>query len=149
MGGAWTSSPGNRVRPELLARFGNDPDALEWARGHVQAKIDWLNEAASLPQAGAVFVEIATWCAAFMRDNLIGTRLGPGAFGAENASSRPRPDPESMADRHRRDHHGDLCIAQLGCPLCAEEMSAQFDIPPGVVMRSMLNVRDGQATHDV
>lgn len=81
----------NRIRPELLARFGNDPDALEWARGHVQAQIDWLNEASRLPQAGPEFIRIATWCAGFMRDTLVGTpgeRGTHGAFDARFAVSR-------------------------------------------------------------
>lgn len=87
------------IRPELQARFGGDPAALEWARGHVQAQIDWLREAAGLPAAGPVFVEIATWCAAFMRDTLIGTRLGPGWFGAENAADRQKPDHDAAAEQ--------------------------------------------------
>lgn len=68
------------IRPELQARFGSDPDALEWARGHVQERIDWLKEASALPQASPGFAHIATWCAEFMRDVFIGNRGGYGAF---------------------------------------------------------------------
>lgn len=79
------------IRPELLARFGDDPDALEWARWHVQTQIDWLNEAAGLPQASPAFVHLAKWCADFMRMTLIGVpgeRGTTGAFGARFASTR-------------------------------------------------------------
>lgn len=68
------------IRPELQARFGDDPDALEWARSHVQAQIGWLKEASELPQASPGFVHLATWCAEFLRDTLIGNRIGYGAF---------------------------------------------------------------------
>lgn len=77
------------LRPELAGRFGNDPDALEWARWHVQKQIDWLNEAAALPQASDGFAQIATWCAGFMRDTLIGNRLGHGAFDERFAAGDP------------------------------------------------------------
>ncbi len=82
MGGSPMADP---IRPELLARFGNDPDALEWARWHVQDKIDWLNEAAGLAAAGPEFAHIATWCAGFMRDTLIGTPGERGTTGAFDA----------------------------------------------------------------
>lgn len=77
------------IRPELQARFGNDPDALEWARGHVQKQIDWLDEAAALPQASPEFVRLATWCAGFMRDAFMGNRLTYGAFDAGFAAGAP------------------------------------------------------------
>lgn len=80
------------IRPELQARFGDDPEALEWARGHVQAQIDWLKEASRLPQASAGFVHIATWCAEFMRDTLIGNRLGHGAFDERLARKEKSAD---------------------------------------------------------
>lgn len=76
------------VRPELQARFGNDPDALEWARGHVQAQIDWLREVGGLPQASPGFMHMATWCAEFLRDTLIGNRIGYGAFDERFAHER-------------------------------------------------------------
>lgn len=66
------------VRPELLARFGDDPDALEWARSIVQESIDALEEAAALPQAGPEFKRLAKWTATWMRDQLTG---GPGERG--------------------------------------------------------------------
>lgn len=78
-------------RPELLARFGDDPDVLEWARWHVQQQIDFLDEAAALPQAGPAFVHLAGWCADFMRTTLIGVpgeRGSTGAFDARFASAR-------------------------------------------------------------
>lgn len=81
------------MRPELQARFGNDPDALEWARGHVQAQIDWLKEASRLPQASPGFVHIATWCAEFMRDVFIGNRVGYGAFD-ERLARKEKGDDE-------------------------------------------------------
>lgn len=66
------------VRPELLARFGDDPDALEWARSIVQESIDALEEAAALPQAGPEFKRLAKWTVTWMRDQLTG---GPGERG--------------------------------------------------------------------
>ena len=80
------------IRPELQARFGNDADALEWARSHVQAQIDFLREASKLPQAREGFIQIATWCADFIRDTLISNRLGYGAFDARfGAPAAERP----------------------------------------------------------
>lgn len=79
------------IRPELLARFGDDPDALEWARWHVQQQIDFLDEAAALPQAGPAFAHLAGWCADFMRTTLIGVpgeRGSEGAFDTRFASTR-------------------------------------------------------------
>jgi hypothetical protein len=141
----------SRIRPELQARFGNDPDALEWARGHVQVQLDWLKEASELPQASPEFVRLAKWCADFMRDGLIGNRLTCGAFdesfGTKPSSliqlaTRAEPGPEKMTERHQRDHHGEPGIAQLGCPLCAEELATRFDLPEQLVVRAMARVRD-------
>lgn len=62
----------------MLARFGDDPDALEWARSIVQESIDALEEAAALPQAGPEFKRLAKWTVTWMRDQLTG---GPGERG--------------------------------------------------------------------
>lgn len=80
------------IRPELQARFGDDADALEWARGHVQAQIDWLKEASGLPQASPGFAHLATWCAEFMRDVFIGNRIAYGAFDERLARERKNND---------------------------------------------------------
>lgn len=80
------------IRPELQARFGDDPDALEWARGHVLVQIDLLREASGLPQASPGFVHIATWCAEFLRDTLIGNRVGYGAFDERFAREKENED---------------------------------------------------------
>lgn len=82
------------VRPELQARFGNDPDALEWARGHVQGIVDWLDEAAALPQAGPEFVRVANWAASIIRDTLIGTPGERGTYGAFDARFAPAANAE-------------------------------------------------------
>ena len=91
------------IRPELQARFGNDPDALEWARTHVQTQIDWLNEAAALPQAGDGFVQLATWCANFMRGQFIGTPGERGTWGYfdERFGVKPEPLADALADAQR------------------------------------------------
>jgi hypothetical protein len=76
------------IRPELQARFGDDPDALEWARSHVQTQIDWLKEASEMPQTNPGFVTIAKWCADFMHGTLIGDRITYGAFDERFAHER-------------------------------------------------------------
>lgn len=81
-----------RIRPELLARFGNDPDALEWARGVVQESIDLLEEAAAMPKAGPEFKRLAKWTVMWMRDQLTGTpgeRGSVGRFDARLAVAAP------------------------------------------------------------
>lgn len=74
-----------RIRPELLTRFGNDPDALEWARGVVQQSIDFLEEAMALPQARDGFKQVAGWAATWMRDQFIGTPGERGCVGRFDA----------------------------------------------------------------
>lgn len=51
------------------------------------------------------------------------------------------PDTVNLTQRHLADHHGEPMVMALGCPLCAEEMAAQFDMPTESVMRSMLQLR--------
>jgi hypothetical protein len=80
------------VRPELQARFGDDPDALEWARSHVQAQIEWLKDASELPRAGEVFTRLAAWCAEFMRDVFIGNRVAHGVFDERLGRGRKDED---------------------------------------------------------
>lgn len=101
------------IRPELQARFGDDPDALEWARGHVLAQIDWLKEAAALPQSSPGFVRIATWCAEFMRDTLIGNRLGYGAFDERFARER-KDDGDFAALLERTRTAGKEALSRIG-----------------------------------
>ena len=87
------------IRPELLARFGNDADALEWARGVVQESVDFLEEAMALPQASDGFKHLAGWTANYMKDQLIGghgeisVRQPLGRFDARLAAD-PAADPE-------------------------------------------------------
>jgi hypothetical protein len=73
------------IRPELLARFGNDPDALEWARGVVQESIDLLEGAADLPQAGPEFRRLARWTVTWMRDQFTGSPGERGCVGRFDA----------------------------------------------------------------
>ena len=83
----------HRIRPELLARFGADPDALEWARWHVQQEIDVLSAAADLPQASPGFAHTVRFTATWLRDNLIGSPGCVGRFDARNAESASGGDP--------------------------------------------------------
>lgn len=86
----------DRIRPELLARFGNDPDALEWARGVVQESIDLLEAAVALPQAGVEFKRLAGWTVTWMRDQLTGSAGERGCVGRFDA--RLAADPQDGAD---------------------------------------------------
>ena len=71
------------VRPELLARFGDDPDALEWARGIVQESIDLLNEALAMPAATPEMKHVGGFAVKWMREQFIGV---PGEIGQPGAS---------------------------------------------------------------
>lgn len=68
----------DRIRPELLDRFGRDPDALEWARGVVQEGIDLLEATAALPEADDEQRKILGFTITFMRERFIGIPPGPG-----------------------------------------------------------------------
>ena len=82
------------IRPELLARFGNAPDALEWARGVVQEAIDLVAAIVDLPQADPQMRKIAAWTASYMKDQLVGGHgeISPhqplGRFDARLAADR-------------------------------------------------------------
>lgn len=79
----------DRIRPELLDRFGHDPDALEWARGVVQEGIDLLEATAALPEADDEQRKILGFTIKFLRERFIGIPAGPpfgfGVYGVLDA----------------------------------------------------------------
>lgn len=66
------------TRPEMFARFGNDPDALEWARWHIQQSIDVLAEAIAMPAATPEMRNVGRFTVNWMREQFIGV---PGEIG--------------------------------------------------------------------
>ncbi len=78
-----------RIRPELLARFGNDPDALEWARGVIQQSVDLLEAAIAMPGATPEMRNIGGFTVKWMREQFIGT---PGRPGIDPGASLGRFD---------------------------------------------------------
>lgn len=95
------------IRPELFARFGNDPDALEWARWHVQQSIDVLAEAIAMPAATPEMQNVGRFALDWMRKQFIGV---PGEIGQpgtvvgrfdERFGAKPEGEASAPADAPR------------------------------------------------
>lgn len=88
----------SRIRPKLLERFGNDADALEWARGVVQESLDVLEAALAMPEATYDMKNLGGFTVKWLREQFIGTPghpgIDPGAcLGRFDARLAAEPEP--------------------------------------------------------